>query len=230
MMLMLNRGALLLLNRHLRRYGSHGDNRVHRLLWHTLKAALGFGDAALLGLGAYHALESVRLARVQSGVLSCLDSGGEMAELYAMVARLRRQPPKRPDPVMLASLEARVLDVGDHFLRAMEARRMGRPNLEWAQYPSLIMQDRPMRQGLGWLHRAKRAWSGWDWEVHQLLGRLPLLLFECGRDDEARCREVDGFLNEWASRCDPGLVPRLRVLKFGEQPSPGRIHETTARP
>jgi len=213
LMLVLNRATLLLLNRHLRRCHADDAHLRRRLLLHAAKAVLGFGDAALLALEAYHPREGVRLDRIRTGALGSVDQNGDLARLYAEAAHLRRNPPQDPDAETIDNLENGLKAAGESVFRRLEARRTGRPDLVWTDYPSLVLRDRPLTEKRAPWAFTRRIVSSRDRDLHELLAQLPALLFEPASPSSPEA--VEAFLRRWARHCDPSLLKDLL---------PGRPH------
>lgn len=136
--LMLNRGALLLLNQQQLRSGASDDagleDAEREVFFRNLfKALLACGDARLATAGRYHPSYPEKLARLEE--LS--RSGGDDAfmELYRLAYRHKFRPSYRElADARPAEWLDRVVPFWADTLRALEARRLGREVGDWKQY------------------------------------------------------------------------------------------------
>lgn len=155
--LMVNRGTLLVINDHLRRSRPIIGETRRAIVRHAVKAVIGYGDALLFQLGAYHwsYVEKRRRMRQQTEVPEGFRA------LYEEAAGFRLRPDYERFPsfeleTWLGSVRSELESV---HLRC-EALRLKRPDLSWSNY----------------LATALAASIGEDWRVPQRLVRKALSL------------------------------------------------------
>ncbi len=190
--LMLNRGALLLMNRQRRLRAEHLDGERRAVFFKYLfKAILACGDARLAARGQYHPSYPVKLERLEALDLRHHD---KFMNLYRLAYRHKFHP----DYASLADehpddWQTRVVWTWLETLRGFEAQRLGRSILHWDEYcRAHVLKGQP--SGLGGPLRSL-AVALRDFGVGELVRRplrcarnprerliaaLPLLLVESG--------------------------------------------------
>ena len=134
--LLVNRGTLLLLNEVILEQGAPGTAHGHALVRHAVKAIIGYGDALLYFLGAYHWSYVVKRDRL----LSHPAVPASFKRRYVEASDYRLEPSAHrfadvTDPGWLAELRADLSAV--HLL--CEAARLDRAGLDWSQYPAAAL-------------------------------------------------------------------------------------------
>lgn len=130
--LLVNRGTLLVINELAFERGLRNAADRTTAMRHVVKAIIGYGDAVLFSRGGYHFSYETRQRRMRA----LTDVSAELRALYdeAMELRFRARPSvwiDRDLPRWNASLRALLAPV--HL--EVEALRLGRPDLSWAEYP-----------------------------------------------------------------------------------------------
>lgn len=134
--LLVNRGTLLLLNEVILEHGALGPAQRHALVRHAVKAIIGYGDALLYFLGAYHWSYLTKRERL----LAHPAIPDRFKRRYSEACDYRLEPASDgftnvADPEWLAELWA---DLG--AVHAMcEAARLDCPELDWSQYPDAAL-------------------------------------------------------------------------------------------
>ena len=136
--LLVNRGTLLLLNEEILEHGAPGPEQQRALVRHAVKAIIGYGDALLYFLGAYHWSYLVKRSRLVAHAAV----PDRFKQLYSRACDYRLEPSAGgfadvADPQWLASLRAELGAV--HAM--CEATRLGRPALEWPDYPDAALSQ-----------------------------------------------------------------------------------------
>lgn len=143
--LLVNRGTLLVINDLLLERGELDDAARRAALRHTVKAIIGYGDAALFCRGAYHWSYEERQRRMRAR----RDVPEALRALYdeAMETRFRPRPGAWADRDLGAwARELRPSLAGAHL--EVEAWRLRRPGLAWRDYPTAAFRH-ALRDGTG---------------------------------------------------------------------------------
>lgn len=229
--LLVNRGALLILNDYIasRRKPSEDIQRIR--LRHTVKAVIGYGDALLFFLGAYHWSYRTRQERMSKRT----DVSAPFRTLYDQAMEFRFEPDYREfafkhphfEEVARAGVEAVHLRV--------ERLRLASPNLTWKTYAQPFFDDiarvprgvRPL--ALWFFHRLRGSRaphsdplvsrnSMWASIRERLDFAFPLLAYDVtgprapmmvqwalGAETPCRSQLVDRFVQRWGVVGDVNL-------------------------
>jgi hypothetical protein len=153
--MMLNRGALLLMNAEALGSGmGPAASAGERFLRYISKGVLASGDAYLAALGRYHPSMQERADRVKAW---CADVAArhEFMQLYALALRIK-QGGAGTDAVPLSefpALQARATAAWLDAFRVLESARLGREIPDWPEYASVGI---PKGQSAG--GGLRRAW------------------------------------------------------------------------
>jgi hypothetical protein len=189
--LMLNRGALLLLNQQRLRAqqatGAGFDAAEREVFFRNLfKALLACGDARLAAAGRYHPSYPEKLSRLEALSESAAESDAFMA-LYRLAYRHKFRPSyaelTEPSP---AEWMDRVIPVWVDTLCAFEARRLGRDMGDWTRYcrtlpakgqrSSLVRNLGVTVRDFGPFELLRRPLRALRYPRERLISALPLLL------------------------------------------------------
>lgn len=136
--LLVNRGTLLLLNRALLERGTESERDRRNVIKHGAKAIIGYGDALLFSLGAYHWSYREKARRMEART----DVPRAFQRLYLEAASFRLQP--RYESFRSCDLagwnESIIADLEPIHL-AFEGARLRRPGLDWESYPHLALES-----------------------------------------------------------------------------------------
>jgi hypothetical protein len=151
--MMLNRGALLLMNSEALASGAvtAADAR-ERFLRYISKGVLAAGDARLAAERSYHPSTYERARRVRDWCAQDRSRDG-FAELYAVAVRIKQggAVDLPADPTTLANLQQRAVDAWLDAFRALESARLGHDVADWGAYSAAAV---PKGQGGTGLRRA----------------------------------------------------------------------------
>lgn len=129
--LMINRGALFLINQALLKKSHLTDKDQRTIIKHAVKGMIGYGDAFLFSKGQYH----WSYAEKQKRMRQIPDASSELKALYEEAVSFRFEPDySKYDQVNLAAWQARFLKIIPEIHLAFERWRLNRPGLEWSQY------------------------------------------------------------------------------------------------
>lgn len=136
--LLVNRATLLVINDLLLEAGEPTDPKIRRLIVkHAMKGIIGYGDALLFFLGAYHWSYVEKAERMATR--SDIDEG--FKALYAMAAAFRFQPDYE-------AFETKALKAWNESLKVqleqihlmVERFRCKRAELDWRSYPEIALK------------------------------------------------------------------------------------------
>lgn len=201
--LMLNRGALLLMNQ--QRLDSRrpedpdpdlADTERELFMKYLFKAVLACGDARLAAAGMYHPSYPEKLKRLES-LPDPMSDHADFLGLYRVAYEQKFRPnPARLDNTPLAQWQARVVSLWAETLRGFETRRLGRPVPDWRPYcrtlPAKGQRSTLLRnlgvtlRDFGPLEPVRRPLRALRYPRERLIGVLPMLLAEYG-DTAPRC-------------------------------------------
>jgi hypothetical protein len=135
--LLVNRGTLLLINDLLEPLVAEDEEARRVVLRHTMKAIIGYGDALLFFLGAYHwsYLEKLRRVRTDHRVPEAFRS------LYVAASEFRFAPDyARWENVDLSTWSDTVRETLADIHLTCERMHLDNPELEWATYPQQALR------------------------------------------------------------------------------------------
>jgi hypothetical protein len=149
--LLVNRGTLLVMNEQLLDEENGSIDHRRRITRNIMKAIIGYGDALLFFLGAYHWSYVERQKRVAAHA----DVPEDFRALYDEAAAFRFQPgydryASRDLREWMADLRTALEPVH----RMCECRRLGVPAFTWDAYPRLAMRHALLDEAL-----SARAWA-----------------------------------------------------------------------
>jgi hypothetical protein len=130
--LLVNRGTLLLINDLLEPLVAQDEEARRLVLRHAMKAVIGYGDALLFFLGAYHwsYLEKLRRVKTDRRIPEAFQT------LYVAASEFRFAPDyARWESVDLSSWSESVREVLADIHLTCERMRLDDPELEWTAYP-----------------------------------------------------------------------------------------------
>lgn len=153
--MMLNRGALLLMNAQALASGSTVTPAgAERFIRYISKGVLAAGDAWLASVGQYHPSSTERSRRLQAWC--AVDSGrASFAELYALASRIKQGGVAGlgMGPERFPELQRRAVAAWLASFRSLESSRLGRPVADWSEYAGASVSKGQDSRGL------RRAWN-----------------------------------------------------------------------
>jgi hypothetical protein len=202
--LLLNRGALLLMNQQLLAdwplevpVAHLQDARRDVFLKHLFKAVLACGDARLAAAGMYHPSYPQKLTRLSSLPAAASDHAAFL-ELYHLAYEQRFCPDYAAlGDASVAQWQARVVSLWAETLRTYEAARLGRTVRDWRQYcrtlptkgqrSSLVRNLGVTLRDFGPLEPMRRPLRALRYPRERLVGALPVLLTDADDPAARRC-------------------------------------------
>ena len=132
--LMLNRGALLLLNQQaIIQQPSQREQDRDRFIKYLFKATLACGDARLAAAGTYHPLYRVKWQRLQQ----LPDVPNELLQQYEQALTAKFYPDsKQFANIDLIPWQQHTINLWCESLHILESQRLGKPVVTWQQYAS----------------------------------------------------------------------------------------------
>ncbi|MCG6942387.1 MAG: hypothetical protein LJE69_14190 [Thiohalocapsa sp.] len=209
--LLLNRGALLLLNRRRLNTPANGGGKLDAVarevfFKYLFKAVLACGDARLGAAGRYHPSYPTKLERLEDLAARDGEDGGDgdLLALYRLAYRHKFRPAfDELSDAVPAQWQARVLEVWLETLRAFEAHRLGRAVTDWRRYcgagtpkgqrSTLVRSVGVTLRDFGVLEPLRRPRRTLRYPRERLIGALPLLLTSPGNPLEHCVAEALGL-------------------------------------
>jgi hypothetical protein len=153
--MMLNRGALLLMNAEALASGAISTPAgAERFVRYISKGVLAAGDAWLASVGQYHPSSSERALRLQAWCAADR-ARASFAELHALASRVKQGgvAGSGTDPERFPELQRRAVAAWLASFRSLESSRLGRPVADWNEYAGASVSKGQDSRGL------RRAWN-----------------------------------------------------------------------
>lgn len=157
--ILVNRGTLLIINEwiHDQPKGSDPNEKTRKtLLKHRMKALIGFGDALLFKMHAYHWSYQEKLKRISQNPQFPV----ELQNLYAEAARFRFQPDySKYNALDLKADALKLKKILEPIYIEFEAWRLNLKSFSWNQYLQAYLHA-SSKQGWTSMHGIKRKLKG----------------------------------------------------------------------